>query len=126
MSSLLVFLRMLGDYGGMLILTTSRPTVYQEAFASRIRMTLHYQTPDDEARRKHWEAMFEYADVDPNLSDADMRTISQRELDGRQINSIVKVAGMLASAKQASVDMKQVETAISVIHCENIEDKMRE
>ncbi|KAF2729184.1 hypothetical protein EJ04DRAFT_568860 [Polyplosphaeria fusca] len=50
-----VFLRVLEYYGGVLILTTNRIGEFDEAFRSRIHVSLYYPPLDEEANRGIWE-----------------------------------------------------------------------
>ncbi|KAK8112661.1 hypothetical protein PG984_013187 [Apiospora sp. TS-2023a] len=49
-----VFLRQLEYYSGILFLTTNRPGVIDEAFISRIHISLRYPTIDLDATKKMW------------------------------------------------------------------------
>jgi len=58
-STRLVFLRALEYYKGLLFLTTNRIKTFDEAFKSRIHVSLHYGPLKNSDRREIWENHFE-------------------------------------------------------------------
>ncbi|KXH32881.1 ATPase [Colletotrichum simmondsii] len=50
-----VFLRVLEYYDGIMILTSNRVGIFDEAFKSRIQLTLHYKNLDQRQRLRIWE-----------------------------------------------------------------------
>ncbi|KAF4546170.1 ATPAse [Lasiodiplodia theobromae] len=52
------FLRALEYYQGILFLTTNRVGTFDEAFISRIHITIHYANFTDESRAEVWESFF--------------------------------------------------------------------
>jgi hypothetical protein len=54
-----VFLRALDYFQGILFLTTNRVGQFDEAFMSRINLSLGYNTLDDEARKLIWDNLFQ-------------------------------------------------------------------
>lgn len=54
---LLVFLNNLEYYQGILFLTTNRVGVFDEAFASRIHISMWYPGFDNQTRVKVWKSM---------------------------------------------------------------------
>ncbi|KEZ40093.1 hypothetical protein SAPIO_CDS9107 [Scedosporium apiospermum] len=54
-----VFLRVLEYYEGILILTSNRVGTFDEAFKSRILLSLHYEPLTKEQRRKIWKNFFD-------------------------------------------------------------------
>jgi ATP-dependent Clp protease ATP-binding subunit ClpA len=53
-----VFLRALDYYQGILFLTTNRVGHFDEAFMSRIHVSIGYNPLDDKAREQIWNALF--------------------------------------------------------------------
>ncbi|KXH60986.1 ATPase [Colletotrichum salicis] len=51
----IVFLRVLEYYDGIMILTSNRVGIFDEAFKSRIQLTLHYKNLDQWQRLRIWE-----------------------------------------------------------------------
>uniref|UniRef100_A0A4E9E9S0 ATPase AAA-type core domain-containing protein n=1 Tax=Gibberella zeae TaxID=5518 RepID=A0A4E9E9S0_GIBZA len=53
-----VFLRVLEYYDGILILTSNRVGIFDEAFKSRIQLNLRYKTLDRAQRKQIWKNFF--------------------------------------------------------------------
>lgn len=92
-----VFLRLLDYYSGFLFLTTNRLETLDPAFESRITLTIRYPELTREAREKIWSNMFMAAEVklpdDENFMTC--RWLSQWNINGRRIRSLVRLARML-------------------------------
>jgi hypothetical protein len=58
LTSFQVFLRALDYFQGILFLTTNRVGHFDEAFMSRIHLSLGYEKLDDSARKKIWDNLF--------------------------------------------------------------------
>lgn len=54
-----VFLRAMDYFQGILFLTTNRVGHFDEAFRSRIHLSLGYKTLDDKARAQIWDNLFQ-------------------------------------------------------------------
>jgi SpoVK/Ycf46/Vps4 family AAA+-type ATPase len=54
-----VFLRVLEYYEGILILTSNRVGTFDEAFTSRIQLSLHYKALNETQRREVWKNFFD-------------------------------------------------------------------
>ena len=90
-------------FRGILFLTTNRVRVFDEAFQSRIHVSLRYQDLKPDARRKIWVAFLQKANGNiPNggLSADEMRDLGEKKINGRQIKNVVRTARALASGKQ--------------------------
>jgi hypothetical protein len=64
LTSIIVFLRALDYFEGILFLTTNRVGHFDEAFMSRIHLSLGYEKLSDNARGKIWDNMFRKLDED--------------------------------------------------------------
>lgn len=53
------FLRAMEYYQGILFLTTNRVGMFDEAFISRINLTIYYPPFSDKARAEVWESFFQ-------------------------------------------------------------------
>ncbi|KAH9835014.1 P-loop containing nucleoside triphosphate hydrolase protein [Rhodofomes roseus] len=98
-----VFLRQLEYFRGILFLTTNRVRVFDEAFQSRIHVSLRYQDLTPSARRQIWVAfMAKINGKLPNggLSSEELRELAEKKINGRQIKNVVKTAGALAVGRQ--------------------------
>ncbi|CAL1706451.1 unnamed protein product [Somion occarium] len=97
-----VFLRHLEYFRGILFLTTNRVRVFDEAFQSRIHVSLRYQDLKPDARRQIWVAFLQKANGNiPNggLNAEELRHLGEKKINGRQIKNVVRTAGALAYGK---------------------------
>ncbi|KZT08241.1 P-loop containing nucleoside triphosphate hydrolase protein [Laetiporus sulphureus 93-53] len=98
-----VFLRQLEYFRGILFLTTNRVRVFDEAFQSRIHVSLKYPDLTPDARRQIWVAFIRKANAnlaDGQLTEEELSDLGERKVNGRQIKNAVKTAGALAAGKQ--------------------------
>jgi SpoVK/Ycf46/Vps4 family AAA+-type ATPase len=115
-----VFLRLLEYYTGVMILTTNRTASIDEAFESRIDVTLTYSNLGEADRGKIWRNFLQsqrtvnQVNGQSYLDDDDIDTLAQRELNGRQIKSAVKMALLLAARKREPLDMHHFETVLEI------------
>ncbi|KAF4954332.1 hypothetical protein FGADI_5355 [Fusarium gaditjirri] len=114
-----VFLRVLEYYDGILILTSNRVGIFDEAFRSRIQLSLRYKNLGQAERYQIWENFFKHLDqfqktVESGLKSqsqqipligygmdiSDLRKhlgeLSQVELNGREIRNALSIARQLA------------------------------
>lgn len=134
-----VFLRVLEYYEGILILTSNRVGTFDEAFKSRIQLSLHYNNLVRGDRKKIWrnflnrlKAMaksppatitetggrkhetaepinIDFDDIDDYLDE-----LADYELNGRQIRNAITTARQLAKFKNASMDYSHLKHVIEV------------
>ncbi|KZT08231.1 P-loop containing nucleoside triphosphate hydrolase protein [Laetiporus sulphureus 93-53] len=98
-----VFLRQLEYFRGILFLTTNRVRVFDEAFQSRIHVSLKYTDLTPDARRQIWKAFMRKVNVDladGGLIREELSDLGERKVNGRQIKNVVKTAGALAAGQQ--------------------------
>lgn len=97
-----IFLRLLDYYPGLLFLTTNRPNILDQAFASRVTLHLEYPPLNKERRAKIWDNFLEVAGI--NLFDSGLNevlvtsrgtAIPEVELNGRQIRNIMRLIKLL-------------------------------
>ncbi|KAI0634500.1 P-loop containing nucleoside triphosphate hydrolase protein [Trametes polyzona] len=115
-----VFLRQLEYFRGILFLTTNRVRVFDEAFQSRIHVSLRYQDLSPDAKRHIWLAFLKKVNGDlpyGGLTKEQLRSLGEKKVNGRQIKNIVKTAGALA------VGRKEV---LSFVHLEQVLDLMEQ
>ena len=114
-----VFLRILEYYDGILILTSNRIGIFDEAFKSRIQVALHYENLNRSARKKIWQNfldMLEEDEEDVNFDEIKFRLddLAGKELNGRQIRNVLTTARQLAMFKKERLDYGHLEQALSV------------
>ncbi|QYT04743.1 AAA domain-containing protein [Trichoderma simmonsii] len=119
-----VFLRTLEYYEGILFLTTNRVGVFDEAFKSRIHISLYYPPLQQDQTLKIWKSHIQKAIQDPRIKiDSDQlilcaNDIFERQLDpqfgpvwnGRQIRNAFQSAVALACFHAKTGGPIQLET----------------
>jgi SpoVK/Ycf46/Vps4 family AAA+-type ATPase len=99
-----IFLRLLDYYPGMLFLTTNRTDILDEAFASRITLSLDYPKLEVERRAKVWRTMFEKAGL--NLDGGTFDALAgQAELNGRQIRNAVRLLRLMHPKRETVAEL---------------------
>ncbi|KAH0565969.1 hypothetical protein GP486_000637 [Trichoglossum hirsutum] len=113
-----VFLRVLEYYEGILILTSNRVGTFDEAFKSRIQLSLYYPTLTKADRRKVWRNFIktlrempgeniDYDDLEDHLDD-----LADFALNGRHIRNAVTTAGELAQFRQQKLTFEHFKHVI--------------
>lgn len=114
-----VFLRILEYYDGILILTSNRVGLFDEAFKSRIQVALHYENLNRSARKKIWQNfldMLEEDEEDVNFDEIKLHLddLAGKELNGRQIRNVLTTARQLALYRNERLEWEHLEQALSV------------
>ncbi|EXJ54392.1 hypothetical protein A1O7_09731 [Cladophialophora yegresii CBS 114405] len=117
-----IFLRVLEYYEGVLFLTTNRVKNIDEAFHSRIHVTVNYPSLSTESRRHIWQTFLGH---DHPIGSKDLDRLAKVNLNGRQIKNILKTSQMLARSQdnQAPVpakDGKRGPVRVEMRHLETI------
>ncbi|KAK8070444.1 hypothetical protein PG997_010647 [Apiospora hydei] len=109
-----IYFSTLEYYAGMLFLTTNRGDAIDEAFQSRIHLTLHYPELTTDAKYHIWDQFLKRV-PSSDVSPIDMLKLANLSLNGRQIKNIVKTASLLARSQQSpSIQVKHIETVLEV------------
>ncbi|KAI6089961.1 P-loop containing nucleoside triphosphate hydrolase protein [Hypoxylon rubiginosum] len=99
-----VFLRELEYYQGILLLTTNQAEVIDEAFQSRIHLSLQYPSLDTAARLKIWENFManarQYKSIKVDVGQSDLRILAETPLNGRQIKNTISIAVKIAATSE--------------------------
>jgi len=110
-----VFLRQLEYFRGILFLTTNRVRTFDEAFQSRIHVSLRYLDLTSDAKRQIWVAFLKKArtgspylessiadasDAISGLSRDQLHELGEKSVNGRQIKNVVRTANALATARK--------------------------
>jgi SpoVK/Ycf46/Vps4 family AAA+-type ATPase len=98
-----VFLRQLEYFQGILFLTTNRVNSFDEAFESRIHVSLRFKELDFDARRQIWMNFFKNMGVavgsqreGGDVTNEELDKLSKRNINGRQIKNAMRTAQALA------------------------------
>ncbi|ETS76758.1 hypothetical protein PFICI_12145 [Pestalotiopsis fici W106-1] len=115
-----VFLRVLEYYDGILILTSNRVGTFDEAFRSRIKLALHYNTLSRAERKKVWRNFFktlrEVQDQDVNYDDLDdhLDDLAEFDLNGREIRNAISTASELALFRKQQLKYHHLRHVIRI------------
>lgn len=110
-----VFLRTLEYYKGFLFLTTNRANTIDEAFESRIHLTINYPQLDATARKAVWSNFIDLSNDGQGLTDTHLTSFAQEELNGRQIKNTVKTARLLARTNNRPLAEDHIRTVLRVM-----------
>ncbi|KAH6957289.1 hypothetical protein DER45DRAFT_569611 [Fusarium avenaceum] len=140
-----VFLRVLEYYDGILILTSNRVGIFDEAFKSRIQLNLRYENLGQPQRRQIWDNFINRLERleserlrqrgDPTLTGAicgpqsaprfgvDIASIRQQidelakpALNGREIRNTISTARQLATFRKQKLAYEHLEACIAESH----------
>jgi SpoVK/Ycf46/Vps4 family AAA+-type ATPase len=115
-----VFLRVLEYYDGILILTSNRVGTFDEAFKSRIQVSLHYPNLNRSQRHKIWRNMInrlrtlEQPNIDFDDIDCYISELAEQEMNGRQIRNAITTARQLAKFKGRNMTHADLKHVIDV------------
>lgn len=114
-----VFLRVLEYYEGILILTSNRVGLFDEAFMSRVQLALHYPSLDEQGRFEIWDSFLHTLNEEvKNINYKELReklhALAHRRLNGRQIRNTVNTARQLAYFKNEVLGYSHFHQAIEV------------
>ncbi|KAK8238708.1 P-loop containing nucleoside triphosphate hydrolase protein [Phyllosticta capitalensis] len=102
-----VFLRELEYYQGFLLLTTNQADVIDEAFQSRIHLSLQYPSLDAAARLKIWDTFLRSAQkskgIEVDINEEGLKTLAEMPLNGRQIKNTVSIVTKIASSSESHI-----------------------
>ena len=113
-----IFLRQLEYFQGIMILTTNRVTVFDDAIKSRIHLGIKYDDLNQKARAKIWTTFIDRANsttpdsLKSTVTERQIQELSQRSANGRQIKNTVRIAHALASGKQMPLGYDHLTTAL--------------
>jgi hypothetical protein len=114
-----VFLRVLEYYSGILVLTSNRIGTFDEAFKSRVQLTLHYPTLDESSRHRIWlnfirrlQDTNSEAKVEQILENID--DLAKFKLNGREIRNSIQTAILLAEFRNERLQYKHLTDVIDV------------
>ncbi|PCH35814.1 nucleoside triphosphate hydrolase protein [Wolfiporia cocos MD-104 SS10] len=98
-------------FRGILLLTTNRVRVFDEALQSRIHISIRYGDLTPEARRQIWLAFLHKVNGDVRnggVTEEELAELGEKDVNGRQIKNVVKTAGALAVGGREKLGMKHL------------------
>jgi SpoVK/Ycf46/Vps4 family AAA+-type ATPase len=109
-----IFLRMLEYYEGILFLTTNRINNIDDAFHSRIHVTMKYPDLNASSRRHIWVNFLKASVKKNDVSDRELDKLADIKLNGRQIKNVLKTAGLLAARKDIPLRYEHINTVLAI------------
>lgn len=114
-----IFLRLLEYFQGILFLTTNRVEVFDDAFVSRIHLSLRYGDLSQKAKKAVWKTFItKVRDAEgmkiEDIEEKDLDDLSRRALNGRQIKNIVRAAQALAIHEDTALSLVHIRTVLDV------------
>ncbi|KAG8530428.1 uncharacterized protein KY384_004930 [Bacidia gigantensis] len=113
-----IFLRELDYFEGILFLTTNRPGDIDEAFVSRIHVTLGLSSLNKAEQRKVWTIFFKDLELEESGKVALLRYVDEKftkdNLNGRQIRNTVRTALALANAAHHHLKAEHLESVVQI------------
>lgn len=115
---LIVFLRILEYYEGILFLTTNRITTFDLAFKSRVHLALKYKALDPDARRTLWKNFINRTSSEVNMNtwhDSVLDRLAAVDLNGRQIKNAVRTANALAESSDERLSPDHLDIVLETL-----------
>ncbi|KAF2760114.1 ATPase [Pseudovirgaria hyperparasitica] len=109
-----IFLRTLEYYQGILFMTTNRVKEIDQAFQSRIHVSIEYPALTKDSRRQIWSNFLRKSESLAGFSDHDLDELATADLNGRQIKNVLKTSQLLASRRKEKLSRKFVDTVLKV------------
>jgi len=117
---LIVFLRLVEYYEGIMLLTTNRIKCIDPAFESRVDVAISYNNLSASARRQIWFNFIAKMEQDGakidkgGFGDAALEKLAEHVLNGRQIKSLVKTGYLLARSKDQALNVGHLDAVLDL------------
>ncbi|KAK0657860.1 hypothetical protein B0T16DRAFT_434259 [Cercophora newfieldiana] len=108
-----VFLRLLEYYPGIMF-PTNRVRTFDDAFKSRIHISIRYTNLTRDAREKIWRNLCERVPGGVDITDRGYRKLAGIDLNGGQIKNTIKAAESLAAFDHVRIDLKQLQDVANI------------
>jgi len=118
MLTVLVFLRALEYFEGILFLTTNRVALIDSAFKSRIHLSIPYPALDSTSRKKLWKAVLSLhkdGSTDGLLSSGELESLDDEGMNGRQIKNAARIALATASDQGGTLTLEHLKAVLGVM-----------
>lgn len=115
-----VFLRVLEYYEGILVLTSNRVGIFDEAFKSRIQLALHFPILGPYQRLRIWENFINRLESfqEDSVDIADLRNhfddLKEEKMNGRQIRNVITTARQYTEWKNTKLTYEHLSDVIDV------------
>lgn len=103
-------------YEGVLFLTTNRVKVFDEAFQSRIHISLRYRELSTSAKRQIWSAFLLKASMAPDaLTESEWDELANAKVNGRQIKNVARSYQGLAASYGEKIGYGHVKEVLEIM-----------
>ncbi|KAF1990226.1 P-loop containing nucleoside triphosphate hydrolase protein [Aulographum hederae CBS 113979] len=113
-----IFLRILEYFQGIMFLTTNRVETFDQAFQSRIHISIQYPELSTDSRRTVWANFLSGLEKDVgmknSISERQLDSLARMNMNGRQIKNILKTSLLLARKKEESLSHGHVLQVLDV------------
>ena len=114
-----IFLRLLEYFQGILFLTTNRVETFDEAFVSRIHLSLRYGELSMKAKKTVWKMFIQRVkdsqDMEvEEITEEDFNALAKRNINGRQIKNLTRAAQALAVHEGKPMGMTHIKRVLDV------------
>jgi SpoVK/Ycf46/Vps4 family AAA+-type ATPase len=109
-----------------MLLTTNRVSCLDTAFKSPTHLNIEYPNLNAASRRSIWETFIRQQSekstaLHVSISDTELDRLARMDLNGREINNVIKAARLLAARHQVPLKVAHVQT---VLRIQNRQDVM--
>ena len=106
-----------------MFMTSNRADTIDQAFKSRIHLTLHYPDLDLVAKEHIWRQFTSQSKQGSStLTDEVYRGLAQLPMNGRQIKNVVKISMLLAHQEKAHLSIQHIHTVLQVTREAHVKD----
>lgn len=113
-----VWLRLMEYYRGIMFMTSNRAVTIDDAVMSRATAWIRYELPNKESLPKIWEVLSRQYGVELNARDIDALSTKFLGISGRSVKNMLKLARLLASAKNEAVTAALIEYCATFLDIE--------
>lgn len=110
-----VFLRLLEYYTGILFLTTNRGDNFDEAFKSRVTLSMHFKRPDIIGMRQIWMGLLGNANI--SLTKDELDILLDYDINGREIKNAINSSRALAAEDNDNVKLHHI---VEILECQKL------
>ena len=107
-------MRILEYYEGILFLTSNRVEFIDQAFQSRIHVSISYNELSAESRRTVWSNLLSGSPQANEIGKDELDKLAVFPMNGREIKNVLKTAQLLASRKRVSLTLEHVQTVLGI------------
>jgi hypothetical protein len=109
-----VFLRLIEYYQGILFLTTNRLDDFDDAFQSRIHLTVNDQPLTDINRAAIWKNLLDQLTPGYWTTEAVVKLGREYKINGREIKNLIRTAAALAEHDGVRLSEEHIQTVFKL------------